>query len=442
MEQSAQQWDFVFVTDAVSKEDQLLLGSLKQAGFRGNAVVMQDNGFLPEGVCSMYALICGRRREAPFVARYYNEITLPDGWTLSAGLENRRKTGKISFRHREKGQIRYAGTKEKYIVDAVDWYDDFGTVRITDHYDRSGDLWAKTIYDDAGQPIVKSWYNEAGQDILLKNYITQDLVYKDAYTERVFRSDADLLAFYLNRTAHDGIRFFINSLGVPYDVCKKAGVQAVCLFLREGGRQNLQQDTGLIKKIIAQDRGTFHTLSEQTMDKEITRLGYLYPFQKKNGHKAEILICTNSDNLEHITDLVAALPDFYFHIAAITNMSEKLLKLGQNRNVHLYPGIKEAALADLYQKCDLYFDVNHHSELLNAVEKAFLHNHLIFAFHETVHNRKYTPDSQIYAAADWEKMVRHVRGLWADELILERSLLVQREFALTETEEAYRAALT
>ncbi|ORP87478.1 accessory Sec system glycosylation chaperone GtfB, partial [Vibrio cholerae] len=69
--------------------------------------------------------------------------------------------------------------------------------------------------------------------------------------------------------------------------------------------------------------------------------------------------------------LVETLPDFKFHIAAITEMSDKLMQLDQYANVHLYPSINIDRVNELYQLCDIYLDINEGNEILNAVEQAF-----------------------------------------------------------------------
>ncbi len=69
--------------------------------------------------------------------------------------------------------------------------------------------------------------------------------------------------------------------------------------------------------------------------------------------------------------MVETLPDFKFHIAAITEMSDKLMQLDQYANVHLYPSINIDRVNELYQLCDIYLDIDEGNEILNAVEQAF-----------------------------------------------------------------------
>ena len=86
--------------------------------------------------------------------------------------------------------------------------------------------------------------------------------------------------------------------------------------------------------------------------------------------------------------MVETLPDFKFHIAAITEMSDKLMQLDQYANVHLYPSINIDRVNELYQLCDIYLDINEGNEILNAVEQAFDYELLILGYRQTAHHAK------------------------------------------------------
>lgn len=128
----------------------------------------------------------------------------------------------------------------------------------------------------------------------------------------------------------------------------------------------------------------------------------------------------------------------HFHIAAITEMSSKLLSVGANDNVSLYPGIKMEILDELFEKCDYYLDINHESEIVSAVYKAFLNDQLIFAFEETVHNRTYVAQEHIFQAKQAERLITDIQNTMVDDSVMDRYLQKQHEAAFVETEESYR----
>ena len=104
----------------------------------------------------------------------------------------------------------------------------------------------------------------------------------------------------------------------------------------------------------------------------------------------------------------------------------------------IYPGVKQGILDGLFGECDFYFDINHENEIVSAVHRAFLNNHLIFAFEETAHNRDYVAQAHIYPAGSVERMLEDVKKAMQDKDVLERMLSEQREVALAETKERYR----
>ena len=115
-----------------------------------------------------------------------------------------------------------------------------------------------------------------------------------------------------------------------------------------------------------------------------------------------------------------------------------LFRSDRYENVSLYPGAKAGTIEKLFQKCDFYFDINRESEIVSAVRRAFLHNHLIFAFRETVHDETYVAETHIYPSNRWERMVSDVKSATADPKALESGLDRQRKAALAEDRECYR----
>ena len=71
------------------------------------------------------------------------------------------------------------------------------------------------------------------------------------------------------------------------------------------------------------------------------------------------LTLTNSQDLEGIEELVTALPDVVFHIAAWTDMGDKLKRLAVYDNVRLHPQIVPPVLDKLKSSADLYLDINY-----------------------------------------------------------------------------------
>ena len=169
----------------------------------------------------------------------------------------------------------------------------------------------------------------------------------------------------------------------------------------------------------------------------LQKLGYVYDFKKKNEHRAQALICTNSERIEHCEELIRAFPQMHFHIAAVTLMSPKLMDMGKYDNVTLYPGAQTGTFDQLFQSCDYYFDINHWTEIVSAVYQAFLYNQIIFAFEETAHNREYVADAHIYPIAEFDRLVSDVKEIMAEEKVLEHHLKMQLEDAMAEEKETY-----
>ena len=199
-----------------------------------------------------------------------------------------------------------------------------------------------------------------------------------------------------------------------------------------------KQTSRTCDKIIVQNKNAYNRLLELGVNPDkIQLLGYIYDFKKKNMYQPQALICTHTEQIEHCEELINIFPQIHFHIAAITQMSSNLMALGRYENVSLYEGVQKDTLESLFQLCDYYFDINCWIEIVSAVYTAFLHDQLIFAFEETVHNRRYVADEHIYPVKDFNRMVLDIRSTLESTDQMDRHLEMQHRDAMAEKEETY-----
>jgi accessory Sec system glycosyltransferase GtfB len=449
MDRGTEMNDVILLFDNYSSDSERLFTSFKLAGYDYPAAVIEDDGFLPEGLISVYGFFLGDFRIElgnKARAKYFNEIRVPDFWEISGN----NSIGKVHDLSKERGKIFYAEPKYKRLVRVVDWYDERGVVRSSDHYNQCGALYARTVYNSKGQKVNRSYFSVTGQEIIVENFVTGDILLNEDGETKIFRSKTDFVIHFLIKAGFRQKKIFFNSLSTPFFVSNRLSTKSKqdVLFWQESIGTEIPGNMQIIlrgqasrtKQIMVQKKSSYDRLMELGAKAEIVhRLGFVYHFEKENNHQPELLICTNSDNIEHCRELIEALPEIHFHIAALTEMSSKLMSMDSYENVSLYPGVKRSILDELFEKCDFYFDINHESEIVSAVSRAFMHNHLIFAFAETVHNRDYVAEEHIYRKEDVARMISDVRAVLANGIVLREHLQKQKDAALAEGVEAYRS---
>lgn len=441
--------DIILLFDRYSQDDMSLHESFKRAGYDLPVVVLEDDGFLPDEVLSVYSVFLDDLKGMKGIAGrplYFNEIAVPHNWEIG-GIG---KEGKIHCLQEEKGQIRFAEHTHKGFVKTVEWYDRKGTVRISEHYNRYGVIYARTVHDGNGQRINKTWFAASGGEIIVENFITGDMILNETDGRvRHFRTKMDFILYALERLGYTQSRVFFNSLSTPFFIAQqlKRKEKRDMLFWQEPVGEEIPWNMQMIlqgalgdeAQIMVQKKCSYDKLLRLGVPKDrVHRLGFIYPFQKENSHKPEAFICTNSDHIEHCEEIVKALPQMNFHIAALTTMSPKLIGLEKYDNVNLYPLIWMDDLNDFFERCDYYLDINHGSEVASSIRRAFIHNNLIVAFRETVHNSDYTAEENLYAEDKAERMVSELKKVMMDENLLEERLRRQREAALAAPPERYR----
>lgn len=460
----------VLLLDHYDELASLLKDSFRGAGFSGPVIVVHDDGFLPKDVISLFRWFCRDREEVPLPgsvrtrrgydpfrrrryrlthagwepgkARYFNQIEVPDYWEISGNSGS----GEVHDLHHLRGRIFYSGPSGHRLVSEVDWLNEKGIVRCTDHYERGGFLYSRTVFNRAGKRFCRSWFDELGRERIVENYVTGDITVNRSGKVQFFKSTTDLAVALIKEIGADGSRIFYNSLSVPLFVTErlKKPENGNVLFWQEKPREDIPGNMQMIlegnsktEMICVQNRESREKLTALGADPSRLRpFGFLYPYRRENACSRNVLICTNSDQIEQLQEVAEALPDAVFHIAAVTEMSSRLLAFGKYPNVRLYPTASEAMLDELFQKCDYYLDINHGGEIVSSVWRAFQQNQLILGFRKTLHRPRYAAGEHVFIGA--EELCRLLKRLMADPQMLQEHLRLQKQAAMEESPEAYQ----
>ena len=439
--------DVVLFFENYGLDSQNLHTSFKLAGKDYPVVVIEDDGFLPDGVTSVYGYFLGeypKGDKIPGKPRYFNQITVPEYWEISGN----NSSGRVHNLNKERARIFYAEPKHKRLIKVVDWYDDRGVVRSSDHYNKQGALYARTTFNNQGKKVNRSYFDAQGREIIVENFVTKDIILNEGKQVHMFNNKKELILYFMKKTGYEQKRLFFNTLSTPFIVSQELPSNGMgdVLFWQEPVRPDVPGNMKIIlegkatrtAKIMVQNKASYDKFVELGVSTDyIHSLGYIYPFKKENAHKPEALICTNSDRIAHCQKIVEALPEMHFYIAALTEMSSKLMSMDTYSNVSLYPGVKMSILDELFGKCDYYLDINHEGEIVSAVAQAFLNNHMVVAFEETAHNRNYVAQQHIYKMDDVDAMIAQLKLLMADESVAAGFIKDQHDWAMLESVETY-----
>lgn len=447
MEKTAAQDRVILLFDTYSNDSRRLHESFKNARRDVIAVSIEENGFLPEDVNSIYGWFLGDFRKAADSLgrpRYFNEIKVPDLWEI----QSTSISGSVRDMQHERARIFFAPPLGKRHVNTVDWLDESGKVRYSDHYNRYGALYSRTTFDAEQKKIFRSYFSAEGKEVIVENFVTQDILLNEEKGVRVFNNKTELAVYFFEQTGLDRHRIFFNSLSFPFFVsCRLKGKEKQdVLFWQEPIRNEIPGNMRMILngsaartgRIYVQKHRAYQRLMELGADPQMVQeKGFCYSFRRENQGRPSALICTNSDQIEQCEVLVKALPQMQFHIAALTEMSPKLMAMESYSNVRLYPNVRPRMLDELFDCCDLYLDVNHGNEIVDATQRAFLNNQILFAFTNTLHNEELTDSKNIFAPQNADGMIAALRKLIGGEIAFSDKVAAQRVAAHSEDKNAF-----
>ena len=401
--------------DVYNQESQDLHYSLTAAGLSDLTVVIEPDGFLPDGVVSPFTYYLGYDRGKPL---YFNQVPVPDFWEIAGNNQ----FGTINDLNQERAVIHFADGLQARLVKKVEWKTPAGRIFQVDHYNRFGACFAKTTFDASGQAIMTSYRNVDQKEVILENHVTGDILLTlEGQGLRHFSGRVAFIIDFLQglKVNLDHILFntlstsFLTSFHFPDKSGHDILVWQEPLQDHIPGNMQLilESDQLRAKTIIIPDYTTYERALQLTDEKfhhKFSHLGYHYHFKRDNFVRSDALIVTNSDQLEQVEKLVESLPRVTFRIAAVTEMSSKLLDMLRYPNVVLYQNASPQKVQELYQLSDIYLDINYGNELLQAVRQAFEHNQLVLAFEETAHNRRYTAPNHIFAKEAVDDMIHTI----------------------------------
>lgn len=439
----------IILADQINTYSSRLIESLKSSGIDCPAITVLYDGYLPEGVESPYGYYVGDHKSEG-KPLYFGRIEFPLHQEIKAEGSN----AVVYEKNTVRSKVYYSEPKEKRYIRIVDQLDETGKVRWSDHYNRFGRCFARTVLNSDQKILFKYYFDQEGKEKISENFATGHIILNKDGRNVIFKNKTDFVTYYLKDRGFELDRIFYNSLSTPFFVSEKLQKEGVegrdVLFWQEGIGDDIPGNMRAIfndkgsrtKKIAVMYRPVFERMEKLSLDKErYSLLGYHYDFEKENTGKKEVGIFTNSDDVENLEDIVKALPDFMFHVAAVTEMSSKLMSMDRYENVRLYPNVRPKKVEELFDACDFLLDINRGKEILGAGEKAFIHNHLIMAFDDVIHNEHVVAEKLRFKAGDFVALTDTLKKAAEDEAYRNELITEQHTQAMSETKESYAAFL-
>lgn len=392
--------------------------SLSYAGFDGQTVVINETGFLPDGVISPYGYFC-QMTEQEGKPLYFNELAVPNYWEITGNNAQ----GDIYNLGQKMATIYYSHPSHLRFIRNVDWLSSLDKVSYTDHYNQYGWRYAQTTFSEKEEIVLKTYYNKKQEEIITENFKTGDIILNWKGSMHFFKGRVAFVLFFLTEAGLDTTNVWFNSLSVPFFVSRSLDQNGQdILFWQEpigddipgNMRAIFNNPDGRTKQIVVQDKSVYDKIMSLLTQEEqqiVSYLPCLYPQKSYPSKSKNILLITNSDQIHGLQVLVEGLPKYTFHIAALTEMSQRLTQFGKYANVYLYPNISMNTVDDLFASCDIYLDINYGSEVVSALRKAYEHQQLILAFKNTSHNPKFIENDLLFEADDIDGMVTFLQQL-------------------------------
>ena len=444
----------IFFSDKYTDEIAKLRETLNCLGVDAQITVLEDEAFLPRGVFSPYEYYISRQNREEHAERelLYDALPVPEYWEVRDNGRNvgvyymGRERGVVYFHERktsaadstvslenvleskgmeptalsehgnavpimvaENGCIVSMDASEKGVVRCVEWSTESGWTYRVDFYDKYGLKYASEFRDADGTVESRVFYSDGNQEVIVEQpgNDTVTLVEK-GMMKAFFNSREEFIEYYVEEVSH----------GEKCAVFVQEEKMLETLSVNSRGEQAWDYVCFLNEELLNRYR--------EMGGKNGIRFYAIPQVYPENKDRGEALILTGCDTIEKIEERITELPDMAFHIAAPTLMSDKLNRLDEWENVHLYPCVSQEQLRKLWDICDFYFDINHLWETYDAVNMAHQNNLLIMGFENTLHHPELLVKGCRFSAQDYKKMVLVIQYALRSPELMQKLLLEQQ----------------
>ena len=401
----------IIIFDKYTENVKMWKETIRCIGIETKIIVLEDDGSLPCEVISPYQYFISRGNAEAHTKRelHYNFIKIPEFWEIRAEGVN----GAIYDMGYKKASIYFTEPIEKRNVQRVEWCMENGWIYKVDIYNKYGLKYISEFHDTDGKIESRVFYSDRNQEIIIEQPQSDTIILlKDGKVEAYFTSYMQFIEHFLTLAGQE---------------------EKWILFIQDDKKLdflNLNLPGNAMWKFVL---FSSNALLDQYLDrggKDGYRFYAVPTNYSINSADGEVLILTASDQIAGIEYFVNELPDIKFHIAANTQVSDKLNRLAEKGNVEVYPQINSQHLNILWNKCNFYFDINYYWEIYDAVNVAHQKNLLILGFENTIHNRELVIPECVFGEKDYDKVIRKMKYLENNPQMVNKLLKKQQGLKL------------
>ncbi|MCL2849311.1 MAG: hypothetical protein FWE61_04615 [Micrococcales bacterium] len=368
--------------NAVDDATRQLVASLRTAGLEFSPVVIWYDGYLPDGAVCPFTTYTGI--EPVGEPLFFNQVPVPQWCEIRQGdevfAEVLRDTMTV-------GRIHYDADSFRQ-VQCVDWLAPDQMLSHTDRYDRYGNHYATTYYHDGA--AYQTVYHGPRECQVEVAHRSRAVTVRTPQTLLTFATVTDFVSHFLDSHGIADDHTLVNSLSYPLFVMRgRATRPNTTLFWQEpmpgdipgNMATELDQPTALERIVFCDEHlRTKVAAAHRHTTVDLAYLSHLGQFADTHGDLARTFTLTSTDEIPWLVDLLDALPDVTFCVAALTLMSDKLHDLARTHpNLTLVPTITHAQIRDELERASVYLDIDAGTHVRDVVKAAYHLNLLVLA---------------------------------------------------------------
>ena len=330
-------------------------------------ISLESSPNLPEDVTSIWSALykdCLNDKPTPL---HINNLALP------LDYEVERVDGRFLIKtiNSVVGEVIISEPTIERIVSEVHWFNEKGSIFKKDYYNEYGFIYKSSTFIEGFGLAGSQFYSREGKLLATWNHQTDSVV----VGRKIFPTLSEFYLYCLKELGYEDDGIVFNNLGEPLQIIiskyKQANSVSENLLVFSERVSKLPENLNYI--LSHPELNTVVTVGGFDGAKDLCKDGvgsfeFISPMYESMQSKTsnDIVITTETDNIWELDKLVSSCPQINFHIAAPTNMSDKLMAFEKYSNVTLYPQASQSKVESMLKDFPIFLDIANSRTVYNA----------------------------------------------------------------------------
>lgn len=414
----------IYLTESINQISLRVFKELQEKSEVTQAISFVFNGDVFDNISSPFSYVTGWEGKGLKENRiYFNEIKLTRNLEIKANA----KCAEIYDKGNYLAKINYYNDNDRNrLVKSVDWFRNKNELVYSDYYAMNGSRYKSRMY--FGENNWEDTYYSPEGEVKLFQKSTGSIFFKFKSVEYEFENNVKFMVWYMKNVVKNNVQsnLIFSSLGHPLKVIDTLDSSNNTFFWIEEFKDDLPYNfkymidskRNIVNRLLFKNLKEMKKFKSLINEDNLTNIDlkifqFNYGARIKSKFRKRISIITYSDEIAFIDYIADNLSEWQITIMAPTNVSDKLLKLKNKKNINIVPNANIIRVNRQLKESTILLDINNGKMVFNSIYKAVEYGNVIMGVSDYLKDFDLMRETNIYKnnIEDVTKMVAAIKAI-------------------------------